>query len=126
MSIAMISDRPSNYEKETECINFMAKIPTVWEETIPLENKVSEYVSVARKTGNEWYIGGMTNWTERELTLDLSFLGDGNYKAELFTDGINANRIASDYKKELITVPANRKLTIKMAQGGGFAARIYQ
>ena len=124
--LAMISDRPSNYEKEQECINFMAKIPTVWEETVPLENKVSEYVSIARKKGNESYIGGMTNWTERELTLDLSFLGDGNYKAELFTDGVNANRIASDYKKAVISVPANRKLTVKMAQGGGFAARIYQ
>jgi len=81
-------------------------------------------VSVARLKGNEWYIGGMTDWTERELTLDLSFLGAGNYKAELFTDGINANRIASDYKKEVINIPANRKLTVKMSQGGGFAARI--
>ena len=124
--LAMISDRPSNYEKEQECIHFMAKIPTVWEQFVPLENKVSEYVSIARKNGGEWYIGGMTNWTERELTLDLSFLGEGNYKAELFTDGVNANRIASDYKKEVINIPANRKLTIKMAQGGGFAARIYQ
>ena len=124
--LAMISDRPSNYEKEQECINFMAKIPTVWEQTVPLENKVSEYVSVARKNGNEWYIGGMSNWNERELTLDLSFLGDGNFKAELFTDGVNANRIASDFRKETINIPANRKITIKMAQGGGFAARIYQ
>ena len=124
--LAMLSDRPSNYEKEQECILFMAKIPTVWEQTVPLENKVSEYASVARRKGNEWYVGGMSNWNERELTLDLSFLGDGNYKAELFIDGINANRIASDYKKEVITIPANRKLTVKMAQGGGFAARIYQ
>jgi len=123
--LAMISDRPSNYEKEEECIRFMAQIPTVWEQTVPLENKVAEYVTVARKNGNDWYIGGMSNWTEHELTLDLSFLGDGNYKAELFTDGVNANRIASDYKKEVITIPADRKLTIKMAQGGGFAARIY-
>jgi alpha-glucosidase len=68
----------------------------------------------------------MTNWDERELTLDLSFLGNGNYKAELFTDGINANRIASDYKKEVINIPASRKLTVKLARGGGFAARIYQ
>jgi alpha-glucosidase len=124
--LTMLSDRPSNYEKEQECIHFMSKIPTVWEQTLPLENKVSEFVSLARKTANDWYIGGMTNWNERELTLDLSFLDDGNYKAELFTDGVNANRIASDYKKELINIPANRKLTIKMAQGGGFAARIYK
>ena len=126
MPLAMVSDRPSNYEKEQECFSFMAKIPTVWEKTLPLENKVSEYVSVARKKGNEWYIGGMTNWSAREITLDLSFLGDGNFKAELFTDGVNANRIASDYKKEIIDIPANRKLTLKMAQGGGFAARIWK
>jgi len=124
--LAMMVDRPSNYEKEQECANFISKTPTVWEQTVPLENKISEYVSVARKKGGEWYIGGMTNWNERELTFDLSFLGDGNFKAELFTDGVNANRIASDYKKEVINIPANRKLTIKMAQGGGFAARIYQ
>jgi len=124
--LAMISDRPSNYEQEQECFNFMSKIPTVWEKTVPLENKVAEYVSVARKKGNEWYIGGMTDWNGRDLTLDLSFLGEGAFKAELFTDGVNANRIASDYKKEIITIPANRKLTLKMAQGGGFAARIYQ
>ena len=124
--LAMISDRPSNYEKEQECITFMSKIPTVWEQTIPLENKITEYVSVARRKGAEWYIGGMSNWTERELTLDLSFLGDGNYKAELFTDGMNANRIASDYRKETINIPANRQLTLKLAQGGGFAARIFK
>jgi len=124
--LAMVSDRPSNYEKEQECIRFMSKIPTVWEQTVPLENKVAEYVSVARKDGNEWYIGGMTNWDERSLTLDLSFLGDGRYKAELFTDGVNANRIASDYKKEVIDIPASRQLTVKLAPGGGFAARIYQ
>ena len=124
--LAVLNDRPSNYEKEQECINFLAKIPTVWDQTVPLQNMVSEYVSVARKSGNIWFIGGMTNWTERELTLDLSFLGDGNYKAELFVDGINANRVASDYKKEVVNIPADRKLTVKLASGGGFAARIYQ
>ena len=124
--LAMVSDRPSNFEKELECIRFIAKIPTVWEQTVPLENKVSEYVSVARKNGNEWYIGGLSNWNERELTLNLSFLDAGDYKAELFTDGLNANHIASDYKKEVINIPSNRRLTIKMAQGGGFAARIYK
>jgi len=122
--LAMISDRPSDYEKELECFNFMAKIPTVWNQTVPLENKVSEYVSVARKTGDEWYIGGMTNWGAREITLDLSFLGEGDFKVELFSDGINANRIASDYKRVVMPVPANRKLTVKMAQGGGFAGRL--
>ena len=122
--LAMISDRPSAYEKEQECLDFIAGIPTVWDQLIPLENKISEYVSVARKKNNDWYIGAMTNWNGRELTLDLSFLGGGEYSAEIFCDGVNANRIASDYKKEIISVPANRKLTVKMAQGGGFVAKI--
>ena len=122
--LAMISDRPSVYEKEKECMDFIAGIPTVWEQSVPLENKVSEYVSIARKKNNDWYIGAMTNWDARELTLDLSFLDEGEYKAEIFYDGVNASRIASDYKKEIVTVPVNRKLLVKMAPGGGFVARI--
>ena len=122
--LTMVTDRPSVYEKEQECLDFISVIPTVWDQSVPLENKVSEYVSIARKKNNDWYIGAMTNWDARELTLDLSFLGDGNYKAEIFYDGVNAGRIASDYKKEIVTIPANRKLSVKMATGGGFAARI--
>ncbi|MDX9920803.1 MAG: glycoside hydrolase family 97 C-terminal domain-containing protein, partial [Paludibacter sp.] len=71
-----------------------------------------------------WYVGSMTNWDKRTLELDLSFLGNGNFKAEIFRDGINANRAARDYKKEVIDIPANRKLNIQMAQGGGFAMKI--
>jgi len=122
--LAMVSDRPSAYKKEPECMNFIAGVPTVWDQSVALENKVSEYVSIARKKNNDWYIGAMTNWDARELTLDLSFLGEGDYKAEIFSDGANANRIASDYKKEIVSVPANRKLTVKMAPGGGFVAKI--
>ena len=122
---SMVSDRPSVYEKEQECMDFIAKVPTVWEQSVPLDNKVAEYVSVARKKGNEWYIGAMTNWDRRELTLDLSFLGSGDFKVEIFYDGMNADRIASDYKKEIFSVPSDRKLTVKLAPGGGFAARIF-
>ena len=122
--LAMVSDRPSVYEKEQECIDFIGKIPTVWEQSVSLENKISEYVSVARKKGDEWYVGAMTNWDIRELTFDLSFLGDGHFTAEIFCDGINAGRIASDYQREIVSIPADRKLTVKLAPGGGFAARI--
>ena len=91
-----------------------------------LDGKVGEYVAIARQHGNEWYVGALTNWDARELTLDLSFLGEGNYTLELFKDGINADRAARDYKKEVISVPADRKVTIKMAPGGGWAAKIYK
>lgn len=122
----MLCDNPSNYRREAECTNFIADIPTVWDKTVALDGKVGEYVAIARQHGNEWYVGALTNWDARELTLDLSFLGEGNYTLELFKDGINADRAARDYKKEVLPVPADRKLKIKMAPGGGWAAKIYK
>lgn len=122
----MLCDNPVDYRREAECTDFIAKIPTVWDETVALDGKVSEYVAIARRHGNEWYVGALTNWDARELTLDLSFLGEGNYTLELFKDGINADRAARDYKKEVVPVPADRKVKIKMAPGGGWAAKIYK
>lgn len=122
----MLCDNPTNYMREKECTEFIANIPTVWNETHVVDAKVSEYIAIARKHGDIWYLGALTDWQPREIELDLSFLGDGNYKLELFKDGINADRAACDYKKEVIQVPANRKLKIKMAPGGGYAAKIYK
>lgn len=120
----MMCDSPSSYMKEAECTEFIASVPTVWDKTIALNGEIGKYVTIARQKDNVWYVGSMTNWDERTLNVDLSFLGNGNYKAEIFKDGINANRIARDYKKETITIPANRQLTISMAQGGGFVMKI--
>lgn len=120
----MLCDNPSNYEREEECTEFIAGIPTVWDQTVALDGKVGEYVAIARRHGNDWYLGALTSWTPREMILDLSFLGNGDYKLEVFRDGINADRAACDYKKEIIRVPADRKLTIRMAPGGGYAAKI--
>ena len=122
----MLCDNPSNYEQEKECTAFIAGIPTVWDQTVALDGKISEYIAIVRRHGADWYLGALTNWTPREMTLDLSFLGNGDYKMEIFRDGINADRAALDYKKEIIPVPADRKLTIKMASGGGFAAKIFE
>lgn len=122
----MLCDNPTNYMREKECTEFIANIPTVWNETQVLDAKVSEYIAIARQHDDIWYLGALTNWEPREMELDLSFLGDGNYKLELFKDGINADRAACDYKKEIIPVPADRKLKIKMAPGGGYAAKIYK
>lgn len=122
----MLCDSPSNYMKEEECTQFIASVPTVWDETVALDGRVSEYIAIARRNGADWYVGALTNWTPRELTLDLSFLGDGEYVLELFRDGVNADRAGRDYKKEILSVPADRKLTVKMAPGGGYAAHIYK
>jgi len=122
----MLCDSPSNYMNEPECTEFIAEAPTIWDNTIALNGKVGEYASIARQKGNCWYVGSLTDWNPRTLELDLSFLGEGAFAAEVFKDGVNANRIARDYKKEVIAIPANRKLTINMASGGGFVMKIYQ
>ena len=125
--LAMLSDSPVNYDKEPESRDFIATVPTVWKETVALAGKVGEYVSIARQAADGvWFVGGLTGWDARTLEVDLSFLGDGAYEAELFTDGINADRSACDYKRTLVGVSADKKLSVKMAPGGGFAMRIYK
>lgn len=120
----MLCDSPSNYMDEEECAGFISAVPTVWDKTIALNGEIGKYVSIARQKDGVWYVGSLTNWDKRELTLDLSFLGEGDFKAEVFRDGINAHRIGRDYVKENITIPTDRKLKITMAPGGGCVLRI--
>ena len=120
----MLCDSPSNYMKEKECTDFIATVPEIWDETRGLDGKVGEYVAIARRNGQVWYVGAMTDWSARELTLDLGFLPEGEYVVELFRDGVNADRAACDYRKETVDLPADRKIAVKMAPGGGWAAKI--
>ncbi len=124
--VQMLSDNPTHYNREQECLAFLSKVPSIWDQTIPLSAKVGDYIAVARKKCAEWYIGAMTDWDPREMTIDFSFL-DANkaYTAEIYQDGANADRNANDYKKVTRTVTKNDKLTIKLAPGGGWAARVY-
>lgn len=121
----MLCDTPNLYEEEEECTEFISQIPTVWDSTVSMDGKIGHYIAMARRKGNVWYVGTLTNWDRRSLKLDLSFLGEGDYKAEIFKDGANANDLGFDYKKEIIDIPANRQLNISMAQGGGYAMKIY-
>lgn len=116
----MLCDSPVNYMAEDECLDFISSVPTTWDETIPLNGEVTKYLSIARRKNDVWYVGSLTNWDTRRLTLDLSFLGQGNFEAEIFRDGVNADKAARDYKKEMVTIPADRRLNISMAPGGGF------
>ncbi|MCC8146200.1 MAG: glycoside hydrolase family 97 protein [Bacteroidales bacterium] len=120
----MLCDSPSNYMEEEECTEFIVAVPTVWDNTIALNGEIGKYVTIARQKANVWYVGSMTNWDAQDLELDLSFLGEGNFQGEVFKDGINANRVARDYKKEIIDIPANRKLPVSMAPGGGYVIKI--
>ena len=121
--LTMLCDSPSNYMQEPECLKFIADIPTVWDETVPLEGKAGEYVAIARRKGDCWYVGATTNWTARELTLDLSFM-EGATEMDVYRDGSNADRAARDYKKEWMRFPSDGKVRVKMAPGGGWAAVI--
>ncbi len=115
----MLCDSPSNYRDEEECTNFIADIPTIWDETIALDGKVGEYTVIARRSGDRWYVGGITNWEEREIEIDLSELELKNTQAIEFRDGVNANKIASDYAKNNITIE-NNIYKAQMKKGGGF------
>jgi len=122
--LQMLSDSPSNYLKEPESLEFLSAVPTVWDETRVLDAKLGEYILLARRNGREWYAGGMTNWTARDLEVDLSFLGRGAFRADTYRDGPNADRAAVDYRRETIPVSAASRLKIHLAPGGGWAARI--
>ncbi|WP_430814205.1 glycoside hydrolase family 97 protein [Carboxylicivirga sp. RSCT41] len=120
--LQMMCDNPSNYYKEEECTRFISKMPSTWDKSIALEASIGQFVTMARQKGKNWYIGGMTNWDERSMELDLSFLPEGTYEIELFKDGVNANKYAQDYKVEVIKVTQNDRLNVHLAKGGGFAA----
>jgi len=123
--LQMLSDSPSNYLREPEIMEFLGPVPTVWDETRVLDARIAEFVLVARKSGAEWYVGAMTDWTARDLEVDFSFLGQGRFSMEAYEDGVNADRFASDYKKTATPVSSTTKLKIHLAPGGGWAARIH-
>lgn len=120
----MLCDSPVKYRSESECARFIAEVPTVWDETVALDGQVAEYIAMARRSGDVWYVGALTGWKARELELDLSFLPKGNYKVEIYQDGVNADQLASDYKHYETVLPADGRLTAPMAPGGGWVAKI--
>lgn len=107
-------------------MEFLYRVPTVWDETKVLDAKVADYIVVARKREGEWYVGAMTDWTLRKLDIHFDFLGQGVFTAEIYADGPNASRHASDYKKIVQRISVNESLHIDLAPGGGGVARIFK
>lgn len=121
----MLCDSPTNYLREAECTEFIAAIPTVWDETRILGGRMGEYIVTARRSGDTWYVGAITDWTPRDVEVDLAPLGiGGTVEATIFRDGANADRKASDYKRETIRIDTAEPLKIHLAPGGGFALKI--
>jgi alpha-glucosidase len=118
----MLCDSPTNYMKEDQCSRFIAGAPTVWDETIALDGEIGKYAAIARRKGNQWYIGALTNWDARTLQFKLDFVSGAKYQIAIFQDGVNAQRVASDYTFKETTVAKNDALTIDMKPGGGWVA----
>ena len=123
----MLCDSPDHYDREPDYTRFVASLPTVWDETRVLQGEVGEYIVTARRKGNTWYIGGITNWTARDVEVDMRELEIRNEKLEieLYTDGVNAHRKGSDYR-HLTLNSELRTLNLHIAPGGGFVAKVSQ
>jgi alpha-glucosidase len=123
--ITMLPDSPSDYYKEEECTKFISDVPTVWDETRVIDAKVGDYVIIARRNGNDWYLAAITDWASRNFNIKLDFLDDQIiYNCELFADGSNSTSRAIDYKRKETIVKIDDTINIKMAQGGGWIAKI--
>lgn len=123
--LTMLCDAPTNYTSEQECVDFITSLPNEVDETRILSGVMGESIVTVRKKDINWYIGGLTNWTERDMELDFSFLGAGEvYQATLFKDGVNANKQAQDYTKEVLTITPDSRLTLHLVSGGGFAMKL--
>ena len=118
---AMLCDAPSAYLEEPECTEFIAKVPTVWDETRILDGKVGEFIVSAKRKGDIWYIGAITDWERRTFEIDLKALGITSGTVTMFIDGPNAHRKGIDYQKKTMAVPADGKLKVELAPGGGAA-----
>lgn len=121
-----LGDNVTSYESRPAVLNYINAIPTTWDDVKPLSGVSNQYLAVARRKGDQWFIGALNNDQDRTLTLDLSFLGDGDYAAEVFADADNADTKPTNYKISTVDVPADRKMTINMKKIGGWVARIYK
>jgi alpha-glucosidase len=122
--LQMLADNPQHYRREPDVTRFIVAVPTTWDETRPLLGKIGDYVAIARRKGDTWWVGALTDWEPRTLSLDLTFLGDRPYQMELYRDGINAARHGSDYVRDVRALDARTPLEVHLAPGGGWVARL--
>ena len=119
----MMSDSPSAYRRNPECARFIASVPTVWDDAKGLCGEIGKFAAVARRKGEMWHVGAITDWTEREIEIDTSFLGDGEWKMMAFSDAVDAARFPEHWKQTSGTIRAGEKVKAHMAPGGGWTAR---
>ena len=118
--LQMLADSPTKYMQNQECTDFIVQIPTTFDETVALDGQLGEYTVIARRKGTTWYVAAMTDWTPRDLAIDLSFLGEGQFAADIFADGMNAQKDATDYKRTKLSVSGRDQLQAHLRSGGGW------
>ena len=119
--LAMLSDYPEDYVGQPG-LEFLEKVPTVWDETRALAGEPGKFVVIARRKGDTWFVGAMTNWDARDLYVPLGFLGAGNYDAQIFADGPQAETDATNLDIRTERLEGGGKLRLHLAAGGGYAA----
>ena len=120
----IFSGNPSQAWLEPKFMELLGSVPTTWDETIIIDGKVGEYIVTAREKGEKWFIGGMTDWTARDINIKFDFLDNGNYKTTICKDGVNADRYAADYILMVTPVKKNDVIKVHLAPGGGFLMRL--
>jgi alpha-glucosidase len=120
----VFSGNPSDAWREPEYMEFLGSIPTTWDETKIIDAKLGDYVIVARRKGNEWFVASMTDWESREVKIDLGFLGEGSFQLIGYKDGVNAMKNPRDYQRSEFSIDKSKSLIVEMAPGGGFVYRL--
>lgn len=119
--LQMLADNPTRYYQNDDCTRYIASVPTTWDETRCLAAKAGEYVVVAKRKGEQWFIGGITNGEPRDLTLKLDFLDMGKHQLTAYSDGVSADYQAMHYNKKVSDVNNTSYVNIHMARNGGWA-----
>jgi len=123
--LGYLCDSPTEYNKFPDILNFLSSVPTVWDKTVPLDAQLEKYILIAKQSGKDWYVGGMSNWDARTITVDFSFLSSNTtYQAVILKDASVSGTQPTEYVKQTMTVSKDTKLTIDMAIGGGFVIQL--
>ena len=121
--MTMLPDSPSDYYREQECTDFLAKIPVEWDETRLLKGRIGKYTILSRRAGDEYFVGAITDWSPRKFNLDTDFLDPGKWKVDIISDGINADTRAEDYLRSTIHINKGDPIELDLVSGGGWVAR---
>jgi len=120
----MLSDMPTAYERNPDALDFLKGVPTTWDETIGLDGRIGEFAVLARRKGADWWLAAVTDWDRRTVDVPLGFLGDGTWEATLWSDGPNADKLGTDYRRRVVTVSPGAALRLDLAPGGGAVVRL--